>query len=89
MNTFNKRPKPEVHPEADVDIDRQYEWLRDHSCSPETLHKFLDAIEEAKAKIGDNPETWSRVPGSNKGRKVQIKAFRMTVFISFVKIRFL
>jgi hypothetical protein len=80
MNITNKRQKPEVHPAADADIDRQYEWLRDHDCSPETLHKFLDAIEEAKTKIGDNPETWSKVSASTKVRKVQIKSFRMTVF---------
>jgi len=72
--------KPEIHPAADEDIDRQYEWLRHHYCSPETLHKFLDAIEEAKVKIGSNPETWSKVAGSNKVRKVQIKSFRMTAF---------
>ncbi|HEV3271427.1 MAG TPA: type II toxin-antitoxin system RelE/ParE family toxin [Candidatus Methylacidiphilales bacterium] len=80
MNSTNKRQKPEIHPAADADIDRQYEWLQNHYCSAETLHKFLDAIEEAKAKIGDNPETWSKVSGSNKVRKVQIKSFRMTAF---------
>jgi hypothetical protein len=80
MNSPNERQKAEVHPAADSDIDRQYEWLRDHSCSTSTLHKFLDAIEEAKAKIGNNPETWSKIAGSNKVRKVQIKSFRMTVF---------
>lgn len=72
--------KPEVHPAADADIDRQYLWLRDHDCSEQTLHKFLDAIEEAKRKIGNNPETWSMISGSSKVRKVQIKDFRMTVF---------
>ena len=80
MNTTNKRLKPEVHPAADADIDRQYEWLRERYCSPETLSKFLDAIEEAKAKIGNNPATWSKVSGSNKIRRVQIKSFRMTAF---------
>jgi plasmid stabilization system protein ParE len=80
MNPFDKRQKTEVHPAADADIDRQYQWHRDHDCSPSTLHKFLDAIEEAKAKIGNNPETWSKVSGSSKVRKVQIKSFRMTVF---------
>ena len=80
MSTNKKKQKPEVHPAADADIDRQYEWLRDQHSSPSTLHKLLDAIEEAKAKIGNNPETWSKVSGSNKIRKVQIKQFRMTAF---------
>lgn len=80
MNTTKVRQKPAVHPAADGDVDRQYDWLRDHHSSPETLDKFLDAIEEAKAKIGDNPETWSKVSGSKKVRQLQIKSFRMTVF---------
>lgn len=80
MSTTNKRQKPEVHPAADADIDQQYKWLRDHFCSPSTLHKFLDAIEEAKTKIGNHPETWSKVSGSNKVRKVQMRSFRMTAF---------
>jgi hypothetical protein len=76
---MNKRQRPEVHPEADADLDRQYEWLQNHYCSPSTLHKFLDAVEAAKAKIGDNPKMWSRVRGSRNIHKVQIKKFRMTV----------
>ena len=80
MTKPQKKQPPDIHPAADADIDHQYERLRDHYCSPATLHKFLDAIEEAKAKIGDNPETWSKVSGSNKVRKVQIKTFRMTAF---------
>jgi hypothetical protein len=80
VTTTRKRQKSEVHPAADADIDRQYEWLRDHYCSPETLHKFLDAIEEVKAKIGHNPATWSKVSKSSKVRKVQIKKFRITAF---------
>jgi len=80
-----KKQKPEVHPAADTDIDHQFHWLRKNDCGPETLHKLLDAIEEAKSKIGDNPETWSTVPGSPKIRKVQIKRFRMTVFYAVRK----
>jgi hypothetical protein len=68
-----------------VDIDRQFDWLRDHDCSPMTLDKFLDAVEEAKRKIGDNPETWSKVSVRSRVRKVQIKSFRMTVFYSIRK----
>ena len=80
MTKTHEKRKPKIHPVADADLDRQYARLRDHYCSPETLHKFLDAIEEAKAKIAYNPETWSMVSGSNKIRKVQIKSFRLTVF---------
>jgi hypothetical protein len=80
MTTNPKGRKPEIHPAADADIDRHYNWLRDHFCTPVTLHKFLDAVEEAKAKICDNAATWSRASGSKKVRKVQIKSFRMTAF---------
>ena len=80
MNTDIKKKKPEIHPAADADLDHLFQWLREKGCSLETLIKFLDAVEEAKAKIRDNPETWSRVSGSNKVRKVQVKSFRMTVF---------
>jgi hypothetical protein len=75
-----KKLKPAVHPLAIDDIDRQVEWLENHFCSPETVDKFLDAIEKAKAKIRDNPETWCKVPGSPRIRRVQINSFRMTAF---------
>lgn len=75
-----RKSEPIVHPAADEDIDRQFKWLRDNYCDAATLHRFLDAIEKAKVKIRDNPETWSKVPGSKKVQKVQIKSFRMTAF---------
>jgi hypothetical protein len=80
MNSINKKQKPEIHPAADADIDHLFEWLKVKGCSGETLVKFLDAVEEAKAKIKDNPETWSKVSGSIKVRKVQVRSFRITVF---------
>jgi plasmid stabilization system protein ParE len=80
VKSIHKKKKFEVHPAADADIDRQYEWLRHHHCGTKTLHEFLDSIEEAKTKIANNPEMWSRVYGSNKVRKVQIRRFRMTAF---------
>jgi len=82
---MNNTQKLEIHPAVDRDIDHQFQWLRENNCGPATLHKFLDAIEEAKSKISTYPETWSKVSGSRKIRKVQIKQFRMTVFYTIRK----
>jgi ParE toxin of type II toxin-antitoxin system, parDE len=77
---MNTKSEPDIHPAADADIDRQFETLHKNYCSSSTLNKFLDAIGEAKRKIRDNPETWSKVSGSKRVRKVQIKDFRMIAF---------
>jgi plasmid stabilization system protein ParE len=70
---------PRIHPKARLDQRRQFEYLREAHAGPATLQKFIDAIREAKRKIGDHPTTWSFVPGSKRVRRVQIRAFRMQI----------
>jgi len=71
---------PRIHPLARLDQRRQFEYLRKVHVGSGTLQKFIDAIREAKKKIGDNPQTWSFVPGSKRVRHVQVPTFRMQVF---------
>ncbi len=71
---------PRIHPKARLDLRRQFEYLREAHAGPATLRKFIDAIREAKRKIGDNPTTSNFVPGSKRVLRVQVRAFRMQVF---------
>jgi len=73
-------PNPDIHPEARSDARRQFQNLVENHCSEITLRKFVTALREAKAKIRDNPTTWSKAPGSKTVRKVQILDFRMQAF---------
>ena len=72
--------KPRVHPYARQDQRRQFEYLRKTNAGPATLQGFIDAVREAKKKIGDNPKTWNFAPGSKRVRRVQILNYRMQVY---------
>ncbi len=72
--------KPVLHPEAVGDYSRYFEYLREKGASVKTLDDYLDAAEEAKLKIAQNPRTWSFSPGSKKVRRVHMRQFRMQVF---------
>ena len=72
--------KPALHPDAVRDYSRYFEYLRGNGASVKTLEDYLDAAEEAKRKIGQNPRTWSYAPGSKAVRRVHMGQFRMQVF---------
>jgi plasmid stabilization system protein ParE len=72
--------KPRIHPQAQRDQRRHFEYLRKAEVGSATLQKYFHAIRDAAQKIADNPETWSFAPGSERVRRVQVPAFRMQVF---------
>ena len=71
---------PKIHPQAQADYWRQFEYLRKAHVGSVTLRKYFAAIREAKRKITKNPGTWSFIPGSKRVRRVQVRDFRMQVF---------
>jgi len=80
MDAILLKPNPDIHPEARADVRRQFQNLVDAHCGDVTLRKFVTALRTAKAKIQNNPTTWSKAPGSKTVRKVQILDFRMQAF---------
>ena len=68
------------HELAREDYRRQYTYLRKAEVGPKTLQDYIDAIREAKRRIAQNPNTWSRAAGSKTVRRVQILQFRLQVF---------
>jgi len=47
-----KKYKIEIHAEAKIDFYAQIEYLSGQYCTVETLHKFLDEMEEGVRKFG-------------------------------------
>jgi hypothetical protein len=67
------------HPDAWIDLGNQARYLEQQNASDEVLRGLFEAVRQAKAKIEQNPRTWSFVPGSRRIRKVQIPRFGMQV----------
>jgi hypothetical protein len=70
----------QLHPTAKLDLQRHIEYLESAGIVDERLREFTAVIQEAFAKIEQNPMTWSFAPGSRRVRKVQIRQFRLQVF---------
>jgi len=81
-----KKYKIEIHAEAKIDFYAQIEYLSGQYCTVETLHKFLDEMEEGSDAIEQNPFTWPLAQPSQCVRKFgPTKTFRYLIFYTVLE----